>query len=76
MFKGVESTAVLLVVAVAPSVTSAQDAPFVRHLFGRISAQRTQNGIELRTYLKMLEEAVQPAALPSPPAGHQVHLRP
>jgi len=39
--------------------TSAQDAPFIRDVFGRINAQRKQHGLEPCTYDRTLQKAAQ-----------------
>ena len=44
---------------VAGRAASAQDAPFVRDVFQRINAQRTQHGLEPCAYDKKLEKAAQ-----------------
>ena len=45
---------------------AAQDAGFVRDVFVRINAQRTQHGLSRLTYNKTLEKAAQAHALFSP----------
>jgi uncharacterized protein YkwD len=68
--------------AAAPAI--AQDAPFVRDVFGRINAQRKQHGLKTCTYNKTLEKAAQAHAewmarnrkmehLQAPPASFEDH---
>jgi uncharacterized protein YkwD len=45
-------------IAINPTA-SAQDAPFVRDVFQRINAQRTEHGLKRCTYNKKLEKAAQ-----------------
>jgi uncharacterized protein YkwD len=63
---------------------SAQDAPFVRDVFGRINAQRKQHALKPCTYDKTLEKAAQAHAewmarnrrmdhLQAPPASFEEH---
>lgn len=49
----------VIVVVLEPSLASAQDAPFVRDVFGRINAQRTQHRLTALTYDTTLEKAAQ-----------------
>ncbi|MFM8378166.1 MAG: CAP domain-containing protein [Planctomycetia bacterium] len=74
----------LIVVVLEPSLASAQDAPFVRDVFDRINAQRTQHRLTALAYDKTLEKAAQAHAewmarnrtmehLQAPPASFEEH---
>jgi uncharacterized protein YkwD len=75
---------ILLFLLVFPVAAQAQDAPFVRDVFGRINAQRKQHGLKPCTYNKTLEKAAQAHAewmarsrkmehLQAPPASFEEH---
>lgn len=74
----------LVAVMLGPSAASAQDAPFVRDVFGRINSQRKQHRLSTLTYNKTLEKAAQAHAewmarnrkmehLQAPPASFDEH---
>lgn len=74
----------LVAVMLGPSAASAQDAPFVRDVFGRINSQRKQHRLSTLTYNTTLEKAAQAHAewmarnrkmehLQAPPASFDEH---
>lgn len=48
-----------MAVSLWPSPLPAQEAPFVRDVFGQINAQRKHNGLSTLTYNKVLEKSAQ-----------------
>ena len=73
----------LMAVMLGQSSASAQEAPFVRDVFGRINVQRKQHRLSTLTDSKTLERAAQAHAewmarnrkmehFQDPPAGHDV----
>ncbi len=76
--------ALVIVIIQGQSSLMAQDAPFVRDVFGRINAQRKQHRLSTLTYNKTLEKAAQAHAdwmatnrkmehLQAPPASFEEH---
>ncbi len=74
----------LTAVMLGQSATSAQEAPFVRDVFGRINVQRKEHRLSTLTYNKTLEKAAQAHAewmarnrkmehLQEPPASFDKH---
>ena len=74
----------LLALGIMPFPVSAQDAPFVRDVLGRINAQRIQKGLKPCVYKTVLEKAAQSHAewmawnrkmdhLQAPPASFNEH---
>lgn len=83
MRSGARGVAAVAITVMAMSAV-AQEAPFVRDVFGRINAQRRQQGLKPCTYDKTLEKAAQAHAewmartrqmehLQSPPTSPEAH---